>query len=71
MQTIVNVTANGRWRRGTYSDASAAAFGMAPPRPTPAMSRRTPSAVTEWTKAIAMVSTANATTLPSSAVRRP
>nr|QIQ10819.1 hypothetical protein GLBDPPGF_00025 [uncultured bacterium] len=71
MQTIVSVTAKGRWRFGTYSDARAAAFGIAPPRPTPAIRRRTPSAATDWTKAIATVNTANATTLPSNAVRRP
>ena len=36
MHTIVSVTANGRFRFGTYSDESAAAFGIAPPRPNPA-----------------------------------
>jgi len=43
MQTIVSVTANGRWRFGTYSNESAAAFGIAPPRPKPAKNRRTVS----------------------------
>ncbi len=71
MQTMVSVTANGRCRRGTYSDASVAALGMAPPRPIPAMNRSTPSAQSELTNAIAIVRTANAITLPSSAVRRP
>ncbi len=35
-QTIASVTARGRCWRGTYSAASAAAFGIAPPRPMPA-----------------------------------
>ena len=43
-QTMVRVMANGRCRRGTYSDASAAALGMAPPSPRPARKRRTPRA---------------------------
>ena len=38
-QTMVKVMANGRCRRGTYSEASAAAFGIAPPSPSPARKR--------------------------------
>ena len=71
MQTIVNVTANGRCRRGTYSEASAAAFGMAPPKPSPARNRRTPSSIRLLTVEIASVSAANEITLDRSAVRRP
>ena len=48
MHTMVSVTAKGRCRRGTYSDASVAALGMAPPRPMPAMNRSTPSAKIEF-----------------------
>ena len=71
MHTIVSVTANGRCRRGTYSDASAAAFGIAPPSPNPARNRRMPSNITPLTVEIASVSAANARTLDRSAVRRP
>jgi hypothetical protein len=71
MQTMVSVTAKGRCRRGTYSEARAAAFGIAPPRPMPARNRSTPSMKIESTKAIISVSTAKDITLPSSAVRRP
>ena len=42
-QTMVMVTATGRRRAGTYSAASVAAFGIAPPRPMPARNRRPPS----------------------------
>ena len=38
-QTIVTVTASGRCRAGTYSAASAAAFGIAPPSPRPVRNR--------------------------------
>ena len=69
MHTMVSVTAKGRWRRGTYSDASVAALGMAPPRPMPARKRSTPQHVrSSSTNAMAIVRTAKVTTLPSSAV---
>ena len=55
--TIVSVTANGRCRRGTYSAASAAAFGIAPPRPRPARNLRTPSDVMSCTIAAPSVVT--------------
>src|SRR6266403_1194166 len=71
MHTIVSVTAKGRCRLGTYSDESAAAFGMAPPRPSPAKNRSTVSIVTPPANDTKIVSTPNATTLPSSATRRP
>ena len=71
MQTIVSVTANGRCRRGTYSEASAAAFGMAPPRPMPAMNRSAVSIVIVSTEAMASVMTPNVITLHSRVVRRP
>src|SRR6266702_4222183 len=70
MHTIVRVTANGRCRRGTYSDASAAAFGIAPPSPKPARNRRTPSIMTPLTVAMASVTAAKDTTLPRSAARQ-
>ena len=71
MQTIVSVTANGRRRSGTYSDASAAAFGIAPPRPRPATKRSAMSVVTLSANATGTVSRPNEMTLPSSARRRP
>ena len=71
MQTMVSVTANGRCRRGTYSDDSAAAFGIAPPSPSPAKKRSTASVATLSAKDTRTVSTPNDTTLPSSAARRP
>ena len=70
-QTMVKVMANGRCRRGTYSDASAAALGMAPPRPRPARKRRTASAQRLSTSAAAAVRTPKMKTLPMSAKRRP
>ena len=71
-QTIVTVTAMGRWRSGTYSAASAAAFGIAPPSPNPseqAQHRQRPAS----TAAVetASVATPKIAMLPSSAVRRP
>ena len=71
MQTMVSVTANGRCRRGTYSDESAAAFGIAPPRPSPARNRSTISMATPVENDTRIVSRPNVTTLPSSATRRP
>ena len=71
MQTIVSVTANGRCRIGTYSEESAAAFGIAPPRPKPAKKRRTVSTATPFDIDTSSVSSPNATTLPMSATRRP
>ena len=71
MHTIVSVTAKGRCRRGTYSEASAAAFGMAPPRPRPARKRSTLNAARPFANEIANVSAAKAIMLKSSAVRRP
>ena len=68
---MVSVTAKGRCRLGTYSEASAAAFGIAPPSPSPARNRKTPSITTPSTAAIASVGTANDSTLQRSAVRRP
>src|SRR6185436_12646393 len=63
--------ADDRQRHGKYSDESAAAFGIAPPRPRPAKNRssvRTPTPpATETSK----VSRPNVMTLPSSAIRRP
>ncbi len=70
-QTIVRVIANGRCRRGTYSEARAAALGIAPPRPRPAKKRSAPSAHRLSTSAAAAVSTPNTRTLPMSAIRRP
>ena len=50
-QTIVMVTAMGRdWRTGTYSAASAAAFGIAPPSPRPAKNRSAPERGTSVAK---------------------
>ena len=69
--TIVTVTASGRCRSGTYSPESAAALGMAPPRPSPARKRRAPSAATPSAAATAMVITPKTNRHPSSAVRRP
>ncbi len=68
---MVSVTANGRCRRGTYSEARDAAFGMAPPRPTPARNRSALSMKTESIKATRNVRTAKVITLKSRAVRRP
>ena len=48
--TIVTVTAIGRWRSGTNSATSAAALGIAPPRPMPASRRSQPS----WAGAVAV-----------------
>ena len=70
-QTMVKVMANGRCRRGTYSDASAAALGIAPPSPRPARNRRTPRAQRLSTSAAAAVRTPKMRTLPMSATRRP
>jgi hypothetical protein len=71
IETIVSVTASGRLRAGTYSEASVAALGMAPPRPTPARNRMTASASIEFTNASAAVKAPNVRTLPSSAGRLP
>jgi hypothetical protein len=71
MQTMVIVTANGRRRSGTYSEASAAAFGIAPPRPRPAAKRSAVSIVMPLAKAAKTVSRPNQMTLPRSAGRRP
>jgi len=71
MQTIVSVTANGLWRSGTYSDDSAAAFGIAPPSPRPAKKRSAVSVVTPPANETSSVSAPKETTLPSSATRRP
>ena len=71
MHTIVNVTANGLRRNGTYSDASAAEFGIAPPRPSPAKKRSTVSMVTLAANDASTVNTPKVTTLVSSARRRP
>ena len=70
-QTMAMVTAMGRRLAGTYSAASAAAFGIAPPRPMPASSRSTPSVVVLSASAAASVITPKTTMLPSSAVCRP
>ena len=70
-QTIVSVMANGRYRRGTYSEASAAALGIAPPRPSPARKRSAPRAQRLSTSATAAVRTPKMRTLPMSAKRRP
>ena len=70
-QTIVSVMANGRYRRGTYSDASAAALGIAPPSPSPARKRRAPRAQRLSTSATAAVRMPKMRTLPMSAKRRP
>ena len=71
MATIVNVTASGRLRAGTYSEASVAAFGMAPPRPRPARNRTAARASIEFTNASAAVNAPKMNTLPSRAGRRP
>ena len=71
MQTIVSVTAKGRCRLGTYSDESAAAFGIAPPRPSPAKNRSAVSMATPPANDTRIVRMPNETTLPSSAIRRP
>jgi hypothetical protein len=68
---MVSVTAIERQRFGTYSAASAAALGIAPPRPIPARKRRTPRLPVLCTKAAASVATPNTTMLLSNAVRRP
>ena len=70
-QTMASVTAKGRCRSGTYSAASAAALGIAPPRPMPASSRRTPSVATSCAPATTIVVAPNSTMQPSSALRRP
>ena len=70
-QTIARVTAKGRWRSGTYSAASAAAFGIAPPSPIPAISRSTPSVPMPPAAATATVAVPKITMHHSSALRRP
>ena len=70
-QTIVSVTAICRCRRGTYSAARAAAFGIAPPRPAPASSRSTARCIGLAAAATAAVIRPKSNMLPSSAVRRP
>ena len=71
MHTIVAVTAKARRRIGTYSAASVAAFGMAPPSPIPARSRSTLRASIDPTSAIMHVSAPNRATQPMSVGRRP
>src|SRR5262249_37522168 len=70
MQTMVSVTANGRFRIGTYSDDSAAAFGIAPPRPNPARNRSAVSARTPVDIETRTVSAPNAPPPPSRPGRR-
>ena len=52
---MVRVTAKGRSFRGTYSEASAAAFGIAPPSPSPAKDSKDAKIVNPLTAAIARV----------------
>src|SRR3990170_4828919 len=52
---MVSVTAKGRCLRGTYSEASVAALGIAPPRPTPARKRNRLSISIVFAKAMAKV----------------
>ncbi len=70
-QTMAMVTAMGRRLAGTYSAASAAAFGIAPPSPRPAKNRSVPNAAVLSDIAAASVITPKTTMLPSSAVCRP
>ena len=60
-QTMAMVTASGRRGSGTYSAASVAALGIAPPRPMPASRRNAASALTPCTKAAASVIAPNTT----------
>ena len=67
-QTMAMVTAIGRRLAGTYSAASAAALGIAPPSPMPANRRSTPSIPVLSAIAAARVIRPKTTMLPSSAV---
>ena len=69
--TMVSVTAIGRYRRGTYSAANVVAFGIAPPRPAPASSRRNVRCIGLVAAAPAAVITPKISMLVSRAVRRP
>src|SRR6185503_5264668 len=65
--TIVAVTASGRPAGETYSAASVAAFGSAPPRPSPVRNLRAASVVTSWTEDVARVIRPNTAVLARSA----
>ena len=71
MHTIVIVTASARRREGTYSEASAVAFGTAPPNPTAARNRNVPSSVSASACDMAAVNRPKVVTQPMSATRRP
>ena len=68
---MVAVIASGRWPSGANSATSAAALGMAPPRPMPATNLARVNIGMVLTNAAARVGTAKRMTMPSSAVLRP
>ncbi|MBB3261929.1 hypothetical protein F4827_006829 [Paraburkholderia bannensis] len=65
---IISVT---RMRRGLYSPASAIAFGMMQPRPSPATKRQNTSSPIECAKPVAIMQAEKNSVAPISTGRRP